>query len=140
MRQMEELGIEGPRKMQPGGMRDFPFYWSNVQPPEYSETRSTQPPPPPPPSSPDLRRRRAESRAAVIDSGPDFQDVYDSRRQEGVSRLHSIRSQPNRDFIPDNNRLASPIERAESRGSGRWQRHRTFPRQPNNSANTSNMV
>ncbi|KLU91353.1 mechanosensitive ion channel family protein [Magnaporthiopsis poae ATCC 64411] len=35
MRQMADLGIEGPRKHQPGGARDLPFFWSNVQPPSY---------------------------------------------------------------------------------------------------------
>lgn len=33
MRQMALLGIEGPRKQQPGGTKELPFYWSNVQPP-----------------------------------------------------------------------------------------------------------
>ncbi|KAM7198099.1 Mechanosensitive ion channel domain containing protein [Naviculisporaceae sp. PSN 640] len=33
MRCMKELGLEGPRIYQPGGMRDMPLYWSQVQPP-----------------------------------------------------------------------------------------------------------
>ena len=31
MRQMSELGIEGPRKMEPGGTKDFPFYVSTLR-------------------------------------------------------------------------------------------------------------
>lgn len=42
MHQMTLLGIEGPRKAQPGGAKDFPFYYAPAgAPPSYNE----QPPP-----------------------------------------------------------------------------------------------
>lgn len=34
MHQMKELGIEGPRRAQPGGDKDFPFYYVPVNPPQ----------------------------------------------------------------------------------------------------------
>lgn len=37
MHQMTVLGIEGPRKAQPGGAKDYPFYYVPVNPPSYSE-------------------------------------------------------------------------------------------------------
>jgi len=88
MKQMKELGIEGPRKQQPGGTKDFPFFWTSIQPPEYSETDAARQAAIP---TPEVRRRRAESRAAAMDTGPDFQDVYDSRKIDSMQRLQSIR-------------------------------------------------
>ncbi len=151
MRQMADLGIEGPRKMQPGGTRDFPFYWAAASPPDHaggggatayadtppapgataaaaSSAMRRVPPPPPPPvlpmPSPDLRRRRAESRAAVVDAGPDFQDVYDSRRQDGLQRLQSIR-EPSRSAEGGSaNASRASMDRLERRASTTTQRHR----------------
>ncbi|PSR80125.1 Mechanosensitive ion channel-domain-containing protein [Coniella lustricola] len=34
MAQMKDLGIEGPRRAQPGGDKDYPFYYVPVQPPQ----------------------------------------------------------------------------------------------------------
>ncbi|KAK3945151.1 Mechanosensitive ion channel-domain-containing protein [Diplogelasinospora grovesii] len=110
MRQMREMGIEGPRLWQPGGMRDMPIYWSQVpqsQPPAYqatapqgggqggevgggggggvAPTRSL--------SNAVLRQRtRGDSRAAMVDA-PDFQDVYQGRQRGDtvMTRLASIR-------------------------------------------------
>ncbi|KAL8366766.1 hypothetical protein RB595_008785 [Gaeumannomyces hyphopodioides] len=136
MRQMADLGIEGPRKHQPGGTRDLPFFWSNVQPPSYdsattypagpsprgghqhpdvgsptaaagssstggglhhSSSSSSSGPPAPamvtPSSESFLRRRRASSRAtSVLDVGPAFGDVYDSRRPDTVAHLARLQS------------------------------------------------
>lgn len=48
MHQMAELGIEGPRKAQPGGAKDFPFYYAPAAPPpSYNEQQSTTGPFPP---------------------------------------------------------------------------------------------
>lgn len=37
MAQMAALGIEGPRKHQPGGAQDFPFFFQTAAPPSYAE-------------------------------------------------------------------------------------------------------
>lgn len=48
MHQMKELGIEGPRKAQPGGAKDYPFYYVPVAPPpSYNEQPSVSGPLPP---------------------------------------------------------------------------------------------
>lgn len=97
MHQMTLLGIEGPRKAQPGGAKDYPFYYAPVNnPPAYTDgaAPSDSGPFPPAtqagrprsdsnaagsslrempshssfaPTSPDVRRRRAESRARQYD-------------------------------------------------------------------------
>lgn len=51
MHQMTELGIEGPRKAQPGGAKDFPFYYAPVAPPSYNEQLSSATGPFPPEGS-----------------------------------------------------------------------------------------
>lgn len=52
MHQMTELGIEGPRKAQPGGGKDFPFYYAPAAPPpSYHEQPSTATGPFPPEGS-----------------------------------------------------------------------------------------
>jgi len=116
MRQMREMGIEGPRVQQPGGMANMPIYWSNVSPPPaYSQNGNNpqnqppaQPTPAPAPAptpgshsgfSASAFRQRAESRAAVVESGMDFQDVYQNRRPDaatpgGLTRLASISQSP----------------------------------------------
>jgi hypothetical protein len=125
---MLELGIEGPRRQEPGGNRDFPVYWTKVQPPEYTESSAA----PFPQESPTIRRRRADSRAATIDSVPDFQDVYDGRRPD---RLRSIRA------TRDDSRLSSPVERRESRSSaGQRNTRALFQRQATISSAGNSMV
>lgn len=37
MAQMADLGIEGPRKHQPGGAQDFPFFFQTTSPPSYTD-------------------------------------------------------------------------------------------------------
>ncbi|KAH6845544.1 Mechanosensitive ion channel-domain-containing protein [Chaetomium sp. MPI-CAGE-AT-0009] len=95
MHQMHDMGLETPRLVQPGGMRDMPLYWSQVQPPPGYQTATAQEPFPPAPSSPATMRRRGNSRAAVVDAGMDFQDIYHNRRRDNsISRLASIRQSP----------------------------------------------
>ena len=40
MYEMHSLGIEGPRRLQPGGNPDYPFYWTQVAPPAYRSTEA----------------------------------------------------------------------------------------------------
>lgn len=44
MQQMKELGIEGPRKAQPGGAKDYPFYYVPVSPPPSYNSSGPFPP------------------------------------------------------------------------------------------------
>ncbi|EON98691.1 putative mechanosensitive ion channel family protein [Phaeoacremonium minimum UCRPA7] len=95
MRQMSELGIEGPRKMEPGGTKDFPFYWASIQPPAYQDGHDRQRDISPAPqlASPVLQRRRAETSARAFDAGPEFQDVFETRKEpQNLARLQSIRN------------------------------------------------
>ncbi|KAK3299374.1 Mechanosensitive ion channel-domain-containing protein [Chaetomium fimeti] len=95
MHQMHDMGLETPHLVQPGGMRHMPLYWSQVQPPPGYQAATAQEPPPPP-SSPGMgMRRRGNSRAAVVDAGMDFQDIYHNRRRDNsITRLPSIRQSP----------------------------------------------
>ncbi|KAL2019628.1 hypothetical protein VTK56DRAFT_9443 [Thermocarpiscus australiensis] len=95
MRQMQDMGLETPRLVQPGGMRDMPLYWTQVQPPPaYHNVQAAAPEPCSPVSSPAVRRR-GSSRAAVVEAGIDFQDVFQNRkRATSISRLPSIRQSP----------------------------------------------
>ncbi|KAJ2893005.1 putative mechanosensitive ion channel family protein [Zalerion maritima] len=47
MYEMHNLGIEGPRRQQPGGNPQYPFYWTQVSPPTYrsSEVAASGPVP-----------------------------------------------------------------------------------------------
>lgn len=95
MRQMKDMGLETPRLVQPGGMRDMPLYWTQVQPPPaYESTAQTtgggvgEPFPP----AATAARRRGNSRAAVVEAGVDFQDVFHNRKRDNsIARLPSIR-------------------------------------------------
>lgn len=125
MHQMDDMGIQGPRLMAPGGRQNMPLFWSQVPGgggaggagggdgqlpvqngnggPQHQQFQQPPIQPVPPPSIPSpspsdfLRRRhRADSRATVVESGVDFQDVYMNRRPEplgghGIHRLASIR-------------------------------------------------
>ncbi|KAK4157588.1 Mechanosensitive ion channel-domain-containing protein [Chaetomidium leptoderma] len=92
MRQMHDMGLETPRLVQPGGGRDMPLYWAHIQPPPvYQSTGNDGYPPAPSPGV----RRRGNSRAAVVEAGMDFQDVYHNRKRENdMTRLPSIRQSP----------------------------------------------
>ena len=108
MRQMIEVGIQGPYRNEPGGSKDFPFFWTGCNaPPSYTNEVLQSPsddathPFPPMASNPGLdgvtriqtptaaahatRRPHASSSAVVRDLEDeigDFQDVYSSRREE----------------------------------------------------------
>lgn len=114
MRVMTELGIEGPRKMGPGGAQNFPFYLAYPPAPNESAPKenvvrdqrsgslrtgagsvhrddaSLRPISPP---SPDVRRRRAESQArAQLDRFPDFGDVFEGRKDPAAANLARLQS------------------------------------------------
>lgn len=103
MHQMKEMGIEGPRVVQPGGMREMPVYWSQVQPPPAYHSSSKMAPdggPTPtsahaPYSAQSIIRRRTNSRAAVVESGLDFQDIFHNRRiDRSLSKMSRLDSSP----------------------------------------------
>ncbi|KAK4453083.1 Mechanosensitive ion channel-domain-containing protein [Podospora aff. communis PSN243] len=128
MHQMKDMGIEGPRVVQPGGMREMPVYWSSVQPPpSYSSPEGMshlpaqaepQEAPAPKNSPPVMRRRRNNSRAAVVEAGMDFQDIYRTRRMDGaMMRLASVSPGERSDSHGLDERLER-LDRISSRGSG----------------------
>ncbi|KUI60285.1 hypothetical protein VP1G_07485 [Cytospora mali] len=120
MRVMHELGIEGPRKMEPGGAKGFPFYLA--YPPSYSESEQKAGPPAAPggpaphdgvpaghggvidqdnsstfsgemrASSPERKRRRAESLARELDRAPGFGDVFEGRRDTSAAHIARLQS------------------------------------------------
>lgn len=122
MRHMKELGLEGPRVVQPGGMRDMPLYWSQVQPPpayQYGEVAgpggggrpsATAIGPISPGSGPDSafvtgtptrqpstvaphsQRKRSDTMATVVEAGMDFQDVYHNRRRTNSNGMGRLAS------------------------------------------------
>ncbi|KAF4120770.1 mechanosensitive ion channel protein 4/5/6/7/8/9/10 [Geosmithia morbida] len=50
MRQMHDIGIQSPYRIDPGGSRDHPLYWAGPQyPPSYSSSNDQPPPQQPPP-------------------------------------------------------------------------------------------
>lgn len=140
MTQMHDMGLEGPRVVQPGGMRSMPVYWSHVQPPPPPTTTTTTPnDQPPPPQQPQTSiqqqtlsqsdppqpqsRPRTNSAAAVVESGMDFGDVYRNRRPDNGSlhRLASMREEPehnhHRMHRRDSGGATSSLERMHSRES-----------------------
>ncbi|KAK4104006.1 hypothetical protein N658DRAFT_239028 [Parathielavia hyrcaniae] len=96
MSQMHDMGLETPHLVQPGGMREMPLYWTQVQPPPVYQSAAPQDAPPPVSHSGSaVRNRRAGSMAAVVEAGMDFQDVYHNRRRDNsIGRLGSIRQSP----------------------------------------------
>ncbi|POS80593.1 mechanosensitive ion channel family [Diaporthe helianthi] len=114
MRVMNELGIEGPRKMQPGGNESYPFYLAYPPAPMENATKenvikdqrsgslktgpgsvhrddTSQRPLSPP--SPDVRRRRAESQArAQLEHFTDFGDVFEGRKDPAAANLARLQS------------------------------------------------
>ncbi|KAL2179060.1 Mechanosensitive ion channel-domain-containing protein [Thermothelomyces heterothallicus CBS 202.75] len=110
MHQMRDMGLETPRLAQPGGMRDMPLYWTQVQPPpSYQSTTHDAGPP-----APATVRKRGNSRAAVVEAGVDFQDVFHNRKRDNsISRLPSIRQSPREEEeegAEEERRLRSSVE------------------------------
>ncbi len=117
MRQMHDMGLETPRLVQPGGMQHMPLYWTQVQPPPAYP--SSAPGTDPSVSTP-ATRRRGNSRAAVVEAGVDFQDVYHNRKRDNsISRLASIRQAVREEEEEEGVRASveEPTEKSEARQS-----------------------
>ncbi|KAK4219235.1 Mechanosensitive ion channel-domain-containing protein [Rhypophila decipiens] len=118
MRHMKDMGLEGPRIVQPGGMRDMPIYWSQVQPPpkyEYGAVPDASDGPGTTTTAGVHRqasshyrppRLRSDTMATVVEAGMDFQDVYNHRRPRADSSGGGMAGQ---------GRLASMTELADER-------------------------
>lgn len=158
MHQMRDMGLETPRLIQPGGMRDMPLYWTQVQPPpSYQSTTTAAHDVSSPPaqqqqvSSPAAAlRRRGNSRAAVVEAGVDFQDVFHNRRRDNsIARLPSIRQmsreEEEAERDEERSRLRASIEenneKRQSMDSGSTQRRAWRPRtRSTNRGSMSNVV
>jgi len=136
MRQMLEVGIQGPYRNEPGGSREYPMYWQGMAPPAYSghdnhtntngriDTADHQPSHQPHPygglgmeelgrkmsTATGLTRLRTGPRVAELSEEPytDFQDVYSNRRESNVNRGRSLRDSVHERRSNDINSLASP--------------------------------
>lgn len=136
MRVIHELGIQGPRHQQPGGSRDWPLYYSGMQPPAYAANHGGDgpfSPMSPPPgqhhaaapavhAQPFIGRSRSDSRAlaaaAAAESGPhEFGDVYESRKMDGhgMRRMSSQRHATT--TIDEEGAETSALDREHSRES-----------------------
>ena len=113
MYQMNEIGIQSPFRIEPGGSREHPVHWASTQPPpSYSQNDPDQPhqpsqpehsrPSQPPQRNLSMRRpsiTSGSSARANMAANPsldasmtDFQDVFSARRDHfQASRLASIK-------------------------------------------------
>ncbi|KAM0272393.1 hypothetical protein ACHAPA_002144 [Fusarium lateritium] len=110
MTQMVNVGIQSPFRIEPGGSREHPMFWSGMQPPpaygkgaDHSGVELHDKPAPhdkpmhsegPPLSHvPSNYSRRGGDRISSIDNSmADFQDVFENRRENiHAQRLASIR-------------------------------------------------
>lgn len=80
MQQMSDLGIEGPRKHQPGGTANFPFYYVATQPPAYNEGGQANAPSEPFPSA----------TAPVVSGAPGASGI--AQRKESMTSLREVSS------------------------------------------------
>lgn len=114
MATMTELGIEGPRKHQPGGAENFPFYYVPVNPPSYTDGQHAGAGGPFP---------QGVARAPSASTGP----TSEVARKESMTSLrqvasHSSSANWNAAGSPETQRLR---KRAESRA--RLQLERSLP-------------
>lgn len=115
MTQMVNVGIQSPFRIEPGGSREHPMYWSGMQPPPYGKEadhgagngghsvdlqdkpvqydrplHSEGPPLSHQPSN--YSRRGTSERMRAMENNMDFQDVFENRRENvHAHRLASIR-------------------------------------------------
>lgn len=147
MRQIHDLGIQGPRYQQPGGTQQWPFYLSNMPPPSEDEAARVERRPAPakplrvgnPLMPSHSAKGRSESRSAAAMAAEDdlhqFGDVYASRELgpgTGISRLASIRS-PQPATIQEGYAIGEELDRPDTGHSGGEShaesvRHRMFGR------------
>lgn len=139
MLQVEQIGIQSPFRIEPGGSREYPVHWTGFQPPpSYSSEHNNNNGPsssgahPPAPSSgpapsqgPSMRRMSsvgANSSSAILTNNHNseaalnsFQDVFENRREHFVAaRLASIKEKDRAEKISKD--LAKE-EESEPRGS-----------------------
>lgn len=98
--QMQQLGIEGPLRIDPGGSREFPMFYAGTHPPPYHTGRdvehddgSRQPQVAMRSGMPrhnSVRSARVPTMSAEAIAG--FQDVFENRRDQSLARrMESIR-------------------------------------------------
>ncbi|KAK3685003.1 Mechanosensitive ion channel-domain-containing protein [Podospora appendiculata] len=129
MRQMHDMGLEGPRIVQPGGMSSMPLYWSQVLGSQENHhgtptATTTSPLFPPPVVSPSAGRSRGRSGSeAVVESGMDFQNIYQTRRQDSntTARLASIGPSP-MEHCESSGALDARLEKMQSMDSSSTRR------------------
>ncbi|KFG86288.1 Mechanosensitive ion channel family protein [Metarhizium anisopliae] len=102
--QLEQIGIQGPLRVDPGGSREYPMYYAGSHPPPYSNGKEQQhdmsasnvASPAPAPSRGAMPRHNSvrsthistTSEEAIVD----FQDVFENRREQSQARrMESIR-------------------------------------------------
>ncbi|SPO06028.1 related to Mechanosensitive ion channel family [Cephalotrichum gorgonifer] len=110
MKQMVEVGIQGPLRNDPGGSREFPMYWQGMAPPAYSSSNDGRREPHQAQAqtqasggtAEDLARKESTAHSARFRTEPhvsdlaedpftDFQDVYANRRESEMHRIRSVR-------------------------------------------------
>ncbi|KAH7008505.1 Mechanosensitive ion channel-domain-containing protein [Ilyonectria destructans] len=100
MTQMVDIGIQAPYRVDPGGSREHPMFWTGPQPPpaygKEQNHNNYEAPPISRSKSTYSRAERAElaERAdrAALDTNMDFQDVFETRKEQvQAHRLASIR-------------------------------------------------
>ncbi|KAM5344996.1 hypothetical protein ACJ41O_010858 [Fusarium nematophilum] len=103
MAQMVDIGIQSPFRNEPGGSRDHPMFWTGPQPPpaygkgqdhDNFDPRDNRDHVEAPPLShfPSTYSRRSERHASMDNNMNDFQDVFETRRDNlHAHRLASIR-------------------------------------------------
>jgi small-conductance mechanosensitive channel len=111
MYQMEQIGIQSPYRIEPGGSREYPMYWTGPPPPSYSREQGNdgdQGPSQPFPSAPAPAPSQRPGRSASVTGGNGFRpvvaghaseaalnnfgDVFDNRREHfQATRLASIK-------------------------------------------------
>jgi hypothetical protein len=103
LHQLEQIGIQGPLRVDPGGSREYPLYYAaGSYPPPYSNGKEQQhddapgPVPGPAPSRGAMPRhnsvRSARRPTANEEAIVGFQDVFENRRDQSLARrMESIR-------------------------------------------------
>ena len=97
MHQMIQIGIQGPFRIDPGGSREYPVYYTGLQsPPAYGKGQEhdnyASGPGPSHAESSYSAGQSPSSGATNMDSLTDFQDVFETRKEQNqTQRLASIR-------------------------------------------------
>ncbi|PKS08030.1 hypothetical protein jhhlp_006642 [Lomentospora prolificans] len=150
MRQMIDIGIQGPYRNEPGGSREFPMFWQGMAPPAYAshDIRKDNFHSDNPSTLEELGRKmstatglsrlRTEPRVSELaeESFADFQDVYSNRRELNVNRNRSMRESIHERRSNDISVASPTLDRTGtvhsnlSNGRRIWGRHRQGSRPP----------